>query len=160
MHASLDLSECFNEMKRLRKHEAMQVLKTWCNSWTTSHRYHKEVLQPCLLGCPGMKDDLSHYVSCPHIWNVARVDFPNLKSDSMFDRLCVEEPCTESLRVLAGTFPAYHSIKPSNGEARASYDSARREFEVAFYTAVRASGLSQLALLTDCGRPLMSACNV
>ena len=92
-----------------------------------------------------MKDDLSHYVSCPHIWNVARVAFPNLKFDSMLDRLCVEDPCTESLRVLAGTFPAYHSIKPPNGEARAPYDSARRDFEGAFYAAVRASGLSPAA---------------
>ena len=71
--------------------------------------------------------------------------FQNLKIDSMLDRLCVEDPCTESLRVLAGTFPADHSIKLSNGEARASYDSVRREFEVVFYTAVRASGLCPAA---------------
>ena len=75
----------------------------------------------------------------------ARTAFPNLKFDSMFDRVCVEEPCTDSLRGLAGTFPAYHSIKPSNCEARASFDSARRTFEFTFYTAVRASGLCPAA---------------
>ena len=144
-HTCLDLSECFKQMRKLRKHEAMQVMKTWCNSWTTSYRYHEEVLHPCLLGCPGMKDDLAHYVNCPHIWFVARTAFPNLKFDSMFDRLCVENPCTESLRVLAGTFPAYHTIKPSNCEARASFDSARRDFAPAFCTAVRASGFCPAA---------------
>ena len=92
-----------------------------------------------------MKDDLAHYVNCPHIWFVARTAFPNLKFDSMFDRLCVEQPCTDSLKVLAATFPAYHTIKPSDCEARASFDSARSNFEFAFYTAVRASGLSPAA---------------
>ena len=134
-------------MRKMRKHEAMQVIKTWCNSWSTSYRYHKKDAQgmpirhPCLLGCPGEKDDLHHYVNCPHIWNVARIAFPRLKFDSPLDRLCVENPSSESLRVLAATFPSYHSIKPADGEARASHDSARSIFEHTFYTCVRASGL-------------------
>ena len=140
-NATLDLADCFKCLRNLRKHEAMQVIKTWCNSWSTSYRYHEEVLYQCLLGCPGQKDELQHYVNCPHIWNVARIAFPHLKFDSTLDRLCVAEPCTESLRVLAATFPAYHSIKPTTVEARASYDSARSTFECTFYTATRASGL-------------------
>ena len=140
-HACLDLADCFKHMRKLRKHEAMQVIKTWVNSWSTSYRYHEVVLHTCLLGCPGEKDELLHYVNCPHIWNVARNAFPHLKFDSTLDRLCIEDPCTESLRVLAATFPSYHSIKPRDGEASASHDSARSTFAQTFYTSVRASGL-------------------
>ena len=132
-------------MRKLRKHEAMQIIKTWCNSWSTSYRYHADTLHPCLLGCENKKDDLDHYVNCPHIWNIARTACPHLKFDSMLDRICVDQPCTDSLKVFAATLPAYHNIKPSDCEARASFDSARRNFEFTFYTAARASGLSPAA---------------
>ena len=129
-------------MRKLRKHEAMQIIKTWCNSWATSYRYHESTLFLCLLGCPFMKDELNRYVFCPHIWNVARTAFPHLAFDSLFDRLCVNNPCTESLKVLAATFPAYHTIKPTLGNAPIPFDAARRQFECSFYTAARASGLA------------------
>ena len=141
-HACLDLTDCFKAMRSLRKHESMQIIKTWCNAWSTSYRYHEPVLFPCLLGCPHMRDELSHYVSCPHVWNVARIAFPHLRLQNLHDRLCVDKPCTESLRVLAATFPAYHTIKPSLGNAPLSFDTARCQFECSFYTAVRAAGLS------------------
>ena len=89
-----------------------------------------------------MKDELNHYISCPHIWNVARTAFPHLAFGSLFDRLCVNSPCVESLKVLAATFPAYHTIKPTLGNAPIPFDAARRQFQCSFYTAVRASGLA------------------
>ena len=89
-----------------------------------------------------MKDELAHYLFCPHVWNVARIAFPQLVFDSLFDRLCVDKPCTVSLRVLAATFPAYHTIKPTLGNAPIPFDAARCQFECSFYSAVRASGCS------------------
>ena len=88
-----------------------------------------------------MKDELAHYVSCPHIWFIAQTAFPHLVFESLFDRLCVDKPCTESLKVLAATFAGYHSIKPPLGNAPMPFDTARCHFECSFYTAVRASGL-------------------
>ena len=141
-NASLDLTASFMFLRKLRKHEAMQVIKTWCNSWATSYRYHESTLFPCLLGCPFKKDELDHYLFCPHVWFVARTAFPQLAFERLSDRLCVDNPCTVSLRVLAATFPAYHSVKPSLGSAPMPFDAARCHFEGTFYSAVRASGLS------------------
>ena len=91
--------------------------------------------------CPDTRYELSHYVSCPHVWNVARTAFPYLRFQTLHDRLCVDKPCTESLKVLAATFTAYHTIKPTLGNAPLSFDTARCQFQCSFYTAVRAAGL-------------------
>ena len=88
-----------------------------------------------------INDELDHYVYWPHIWLVARTAFPHLEFESLFDRLCVDNPCIDSLKVLAATFPAYRSIKPSLGNAPIPFEAARLQFECSFYTAVRASGL-------------------
>ena len=89
-----------------------------------------------------INDELDHYVYWPHIWLVARTAFPHLEFESLFDRLCVDNPCIDSLKVLAATFPAYRSIKPSLGNAPLSFVTARCQCECSFYTAVRAAGLS------------------
>ena len=91
---------------------------------------------------PDMRDELSHYVSCPHVWNVARTAFPYLRFQALHDRLCVDKPCTESLKVLAATLTAYHIIKPSLGKALLSFVTARCQFQCSFDTAVHAAGLS------------------
>ena len=88
-----------------------------------------------------INDELDHYVYCPHIWFVARTAFPHLEFESLFDRLCVDNPCIDSLKVLAATFPAYRSIKPSLDNAPIPFEAARLQFECSFYIAVRASGL-------------------
>ena len=140
--ASLTLSGPFKIMRTFRKHEATQILKTWCNSWATSYRYHEDTLHGCLLGCPDQADRLEHYLSCPIIWNLARGAYPLLDFESILKRLCVVEPCTESLKVLAATFPSYHAIKPANGEGRLSHNTARCVFADTFYTALRSAGCS------------------
>ena len=73
--AQFALDDTFKAMRKLRKHEAMQVIKTWVNSWSTSDRYHEDVLLPCLLGCADKPDDLQHYIHCPRIWDITRIAF-------------------------------------------------------------------------------------
>ena len=63
------------------------------------------MLLPCRFGCPLCKDDLSHYVDCPLIWNGARIAFPSSIFCSTLDRLCIVGPCIEALKVLAGVCP-------------------------------------------------------
>ena len=48
---------------------ATQVLKTWINSWATSHRFHERIRLPCLLGC-GSDDSLHHYLRCQRLWDL------------------------------------------------------------------------------------------
>ena len=88
-----------------------------------------------------INDELDHYVYCPHIWFVARTAFPHLEFESLFDRLCVDNPCIDSLKVLAATFPAYRSIKPPLGNAPIPFEAARLQLECSFFSVVRASGL-------------------
>ena len=51
--------------RRLRKHEAMRVIKTWVNSWATSTRFHENFILRCLFGYQDAEDRMSHYVLCP-----------------------------------------------------------------------------------------------
>ncbi len=46
------------------------ILKTWANAWTTSVRLHLDPRRSCLFGCAGADDDLSHYVTCPRMWDM------------------------------------------------------------------------------------------
>ena len=62
------------------------------------------MLLPCRFGCPLCKDDLSHYVDCPLIWNGARIAFPSSIFCSTLDRLCIVGPCIEALNVLNAVF--------------------------------------------------------
>ena len=127
----------------LRKHEAMQVVKTWCNTWATTKRLHLDPLLHCVPGCSNQIDDFSHYVNCPHLWNSVRTAFPNLPLRSTLDRLCIDSDCSVKLRVLAATFQAYHASKPFSAVcSTAVFDAAKRRFEDHFYVAVRSSGLS------------------
>ena len=95
------------------------------------------------LGCSNQIDDLSHYITCPHLWNFVRTAFPNSNFRSTLDRLCIGSDCTVNLRVLAATFQAYHASKPFSAVcSTAVFDAAKRRFEDHFYVAVRSSGLS------------------
>ena len=136
-----NMESTFKAMRKIRKHEAMQVVKTWCNSWATSYRYHEDPLLPCLFGCTGI-DDLSHYINCPLIWTDVQSAFPQLVFDSASQKLCVDTDCTESLRVLAAVFQAYHTIKPTYAcLPLAPSATVRYAFFEAFCTAAQSSGL-------------------
>ena len=60
-----EFQNCRAALCRLKKAEALMVLKTWGNSWATSYKFHEPVLLPCLFGCYHGIDKLAHYVVCP-----------------------------------------------------------------------------------------------
>ena len=139
---SFNMDGTFKAMRKIRKHEAMQVVKTWCNSWATSYRYHEDPLLPCLLGCTTGIDDFTHYLVCPHIWSDVQNAFPNLHFSSPFERLCINTECTECIRVLAAVFQAYHTVKSTFASLPlAPFDTIRCTFFEAFRTAAQSSGL-------------------
>ena len=49
-HSSLEIPLAFEMLRSLRKHDAMRVLKTWVNSWSTSRRFHECIRYPCVFG--------------------------------------------------------------------------------------------------------------
>ena len=126
----MKVSEAFQELRKLRKHDAMSVLKTWTNSWATSARYHEDVIFPCLLGChrcknfltpiSEAKDDLAHYYQCPVVRTFVLHAFPDIFGDqhdgsalfeSLFDFFGVTVIDPSIFKVMSCLFYAYHSIK-------------------------------------------------
>jgi hypothetical protein len=53
------------------------ALRTMCNAWNTSARFHKEVLK-CRICCCSHGDDLKHYAECPTVLRYARARLPGL----------------------------------------------------------------------------------
>ena len=51
---------------------AIAALKTLLNSWCTHGRYHDDSADECIFGCGATStDDISHYASCPRLWQVS-----------------------------------------------------------------------------------------
>ena len=42
----IDINSALSICIGLQKHDAMRILKTWCNSWATSHRLHETIRFP------------------------------------------------------------------------------------------------------------------
>ena len=51
-------------LRECRVADAIKVFKCWVNGWATSHRYRENTLLPCLFGCSGCIDSVSHYLQC------------------------------------------------------------------------------------------------
>ena len=63
----INLDSCIASLPKFRAGRAITVLKTWINSWATSHRSHDPTILPCLLGCKAHTDSLIHYLHCAHM---------------------------------------------------------------------------------------------
>ena len=56
-----------SQLRQLRGHYAMTILKTWLNGWATSERFHEQHGHTWIFGCPRQRATVTHYVSCPHL---------------------------------------------------------------------------------------------
>jgi hypothetical protein len=145
----------FAVMRRMRKHEVMQILKTWMNSWSTSHRYHENPRLSCLFGCSSCTDSLTHYVACPAINEVISAMVAHDHPDDSLARLALVDPCKQKLLTVAASYHAYHFVKlgmqahhvSSNTSVQICARAARRNFAEAFSAAAHASGLRCLSSL-------------
>jgi len=101
-------------LRTMRKHDAMCVLKTWTNSWSTSKRYHETPIFACLLGCSAeCIDDLYHYYQCPILRFIVQHVFPDLGRmyECLFESFGVSVPDIRIFKIMSCLFYAYHSIK-------------------------------------------------
>ena len=94
----------------------MMVIKSVCNSWVTSSRYHESVLLPCIFGCnsncPRPKhaaDDVHHYIRCPALWSVISLVMQTSNPPLPEQRLCLTVFADPRGIVLAHGI--YHAIK-------------------------------------------------
>ena len=93
---------------------SMSVIKSWANAWTTSGRMDEEVTLPCILGCEGCEDALSHYICCDPLWT-AVISSSNGSEEQLqlspLARLCLESPTLDCARQLTVAFSTYHALK-------------------------------------------------
>ena len=114
MGPCLDICSAFGVLSQIRKHDAMRVLKTWVNSWATTHRCQEAMRFPCLFGCSDAKDSLTHYVMCPILFALNRQLCPTTPACPL-RRLGLKLPTVDSALLVACMSAGYHAVK------RASY---------------------------------------
>ena len=92
--------------------KAITILKTWTNSWATSHRSHDPIILPCLLGCKAKTDSLIHYLQCPHLF--ALMKFCNHSTDdNPLIRFGLVNPNIDNFCIICCTSAGYHGIRRS-----------------------------------------------
>ena len=85
-------------------------LRTMCGGWTTSIRMHQEVaFECCFFGCVHCEDCLSHYLSCPYLWSLARESSSVSELDpSVSARLSLTNPHKDQLILFSFCHSLYH----------------------------------------------------
>jgi len=174
--APFQLNEVLPLISKMRVHEAMQIIKTWTNSWATSVRYHESTIFPCLLGCtdkdryfgmiqvpPCPKafghlgsspcDDFSHYLICPKMWRVIDSIVTHSVPIDPLKRLGLIDSNYENLFTLACCFHAYHAIKHvrNNHPSSLNFSANIRLFSEAFVTAAHIVGLQYTSVSMNAG---------
>ena len=91
------------------------IIRTWVNGWASSYRYHEDILWPCVFGCthPEVKfnrDDLSHYLQCPHLHALQKFMHPDESSNPLI-RVGLINPSINSLKRVACSSAGYHAVR-------------------------------------------------
>ena len=108
---TIDLDACFALLRKMRTSDAMTILKTWTNSWATSHRSHDPGGKlPCLLGCRDQQDSLMHYLHCPHLYSLMK--FFNRSTDcNPLIRFGLVEPSLDCFSMICMASAGYHAVR-------------------------------------------------
>ena len=88
----------------------LRVVKSWCNGWATSYRYHDDKLLPCLFGCRCQGDDMKHYHQCPHLFAIVKFMHPDTSADPLV-RWGLVSPSSKHHKLVACTFTGYHAVR-------------------------------------------------
>ena len=103
------LDQALLSARSLKPYEVVQVMKTWSNSWATSHRFHEKTRLPCLFGCSGGLDSMQHYAFCEFIASICTSQ-PGDSQCFCCSLLGLEDPTPINLKGVAAMFYAYHSV--------------------------------------------------
>ena len=77
-------------------------LKTITGGWCTSVRFQTVQNRGCVFGCTDVRDELSHYLRCPILWQFA-CEAPHIREESisMLYRICLIDPSLSKFKTLA-----------------------------------------------------------
>ena len=98
-----------NTAKATSKQAVVTIMKTYANAWTTSKRFHAQVIDPCKFGCDAV-DSLTHYIQCERLW----VSIDNViigRERNMCERLLLHAPTREAAVALQAAFHVYHATR-------------------------------------------------
>jgi len=101
------LQPALSALSGLRPFQAMQVIKTWSNSWATTYRFHDARRLSCLFGCADASDDLAHYAFCEVLEGI----MSQFVCEGGTDCLGLTHPSASNLQCIACMFYAYHAVK-------------------------------------------------
>jgi len=108
-----------SRLSALRPNSAFVVIKTLCNTWCTSHRYHSDAGMRCVFGCSVLgpvfssrtsRVTLSHYLVCPILWRLLEGLCSQPVGLSALDKLGCTNVRT-NLRMLVVAHSVYHYCK-------------------------------------------------
>ena len=105
-----------SKVKKLSPHVAMCVIKTFCNAWCTSHRFHEQPILGCVFGCHGETDPLAHYLHCQPLWSLASQALGFFLPISAIGRLAVLRNDVSTLQGIFMAFHMYHAVKVGHKE--------------------------------------------
>ena len=107
---TISLERCWDILKKNSASVVIRVLKSWCNGWATSYRYQEEPRLPCIFGCYGCKDELAHYLQCPHLYALCKYLHVEVDDDPII-RWGLANPSNEVNKLIACTFSGYHAVR-------------------------------------------------
>ena len=97
------------ELKKQTPYIKICWLRTITGAWCTSTRLKSVQGRPCIFGCTDTRDEMVHYLECPILWQFARSSLRIYESSIHFlSRMCVSEPTSDKLKLLAFSHALYH----------------------------------------------------
>ena len=128
------------ELERQTPYIKVCWLRSITGAWCTSTRLASVQGRTCIFGCVDCRDELTHYLVCPILWQFARSTLRiNEESIHFISRLCISDPTSDKLKLLAFTHALYHccvnddSCMDSNGMPRHSQIVQHNASEIALH---------------------------
>jgi hypothetical protein len=100
-----------NALNGLRSFQAMQVIRTWSNSWATTCRFHEARTLACLFCCAAASDGLTHYAFCEVLGSIMTQFVGEPADASGTASLGLANPSVSNLKRTACMFHACHAVK-------------------------------------------------
>ena len=110
------MQTALHSLKSRKPHEVIQIMRTWYNSWATTHRFKEELRLPCLFGCLGKPDSLPHYASCPRIRYLMSLMLGVPTWWPGFGDLGTRDPNEIALKNVSCMYYAYHAVRFSSSQ--------------------------------------------
>ena len=109
-NCSISLTASLRQLKGNRVADVLKVLKTWCNGWATSNRYHEAIRLPCLFGCNHESDVMEHYMQCHHIFWLWKFMIPSVPCNPL-ERWGLINSCNDNYKQVACVHAGYHAVR-------------------------------------------------